>query len=582
MVFRFRSIAITAFFAFAIGTGWARFALADSNLWTRPLAPWMTLDEELTEKRPPVPGKQAVRIRTMEKRAAGARAPNIPVITPEDTLELIKQIYEDDPEKLSPLEEIYSRRIVDELRQFGYDLFGTKSDEQKKAGENQEKFPLLAGAAQDSFLLNMGDTLTITFRGQRQDSKTYAIDSEGRLIVDEMYPVTAAGRTIGDLRAELAAQAGKLHNTEIFVSLESVRQANVLIVGHVNRPGRQTLTVFHTVLDALMEAGGVQKTGSLRQIKLIRDGRTTIVDLYALLIHGSAIMDISLRDGDRIVVPPTGPTVAVAGGVKRPGIYEILPVLKGFSDRPHEKSQQLALQDMLDMAGGILTPGQNRFIRMNLTSDGREKIEETSDALAPAFRDGDILMVALSSEARSDTVELQGHSRRNGIHALDRAPTLSALLNDKKVFGPDIYPLIGIIERKDEDQMARKLIAFPPLLVLKEKFDRRLQDGDVVHLFSRAQIDALDKRGKEKPAAAEISGSAPGMADEDAIDDPVIIDFLRERSVFVRGAVRDEGAWPVAEDGISLENAIAAAGGMTLEAATSNVEVTSKLTGEGH
>lgn len=584
MIFRSRSIAIAAFFALALSMGWGRFALADSSLWTRPMAPWMTLDEELTEKRPSVSGKQTLRIRTADKMATASKAPNVPVITPEDTLELIKQIYEDDPEKPSPLEENYSRRIVDELRQFGYDLFGTKTNESenKKSKEDQKKFSLPAGAAQDNFLLNIGDALAITFRGQRQDGKTYAIDSEGRLIVDEMNPVAAAGRTIGDVRAELTAQAEKLHNTEIFVSLESVRQANILVVGHVNRPGRQTLTVFHTVLDALMEAGGVQKTGSLRQIKLIRDGRSTIIDLYALLIHGSAIMDISVRDGDRIVIPPIGPTVAVAGGVKRPGIYEIMPALKGLSDKPDEKSQQLSLQDMLDMAGGILTPGQNRFIRMSLTKDGHEKIEEAPDALVPVFRDGDILMIAPSDEARAGTVELQGHSRRNGIHAIDRVPTLSALLGDKNVFGPDIYPLIGIIERRDEDHLARKMIAFPPLLVLKEKFDRRLQDNDVVHLFSRAQIDALNGKENKDPALIEASGSAPGMADEDAIDDPAIADFLRERSVFVRGAVRNEGAWPVAEEGISLESMVAAAGGMTLEAATDNIEVTSKLAGEGH
>jgi len=555
-------------------------------------APWMALDSSLKDKRPD-PLKTQLKSAKNRTFAAAKNTPDVPVITPQDTVDLINQIYggEDLPEK-SVTEQSYSRRIVDDLPQFGYDMFVTQNDEKgektnKDADKNTDP-ALPSGAVQDSFILSIGDKLDITFRGQREDRKTYTIDSEGRLIIDNMTPINAAGLSIGQLRDQIESEASKSYNTSVFIALESVKQANILIIGHVEKPGRRTMTVFNTVIDALTSAGGVEKTGSLRQIKLIRDGRSTIIDLYSLLVHGSDIADIALRDGDRIIVPPLGPTVAISGNVRRAGIYEILPVLEGDMNTPVDEAQTLSLQDMLNLSGGVASPGENRFIRMGLTRDGRETVTNASQKKNITFTNGDILMVSPSREERTGTVELIGETRRPGIHVLNDTPSLASLLNDDKVFGSDIYPLIGVIERRDRAEMAPQMIAFPPLQVLRGQFDRRLQDGDTVRLFSRAQIMKLQQddetiasndndEAKLIPASYGSSASAP---EEDPLDSPAMTAFLHERSAFIRGAVRNEGAWPVA-DGATLENLIAASGGLTFEASTGNIEVTSRLRGEG-
>ncbi len=507
-----------------------------------------------------------------DKQTSDAAHPRTPVITPRNTLDVLTQI-DRMKAKPSPLEENYAHRVVDRLEQFGYDMFGTAS----AVTESEKTAPVAPfGAVQDDFVLGSGDRLTVTFRGQRDDSKTYGINNQGLLVIDGLAPLPAAGRTIKQVRESLEAEADKLHNTQIYIALESVHQINILIVGHVKQPGRQTVTVFHTLLDALMSAGGVEKTGSLRQIKLVRGGRSTYIDLYGLLLHGDAGMDLNLRDGDRIIVPQLGPTVAIAGAVKRPGIYEIPRTLQGMWYQPEEASDKLNLNDMLGMAGGVLAPGQNPFVNLGLTPDGQETVSEISDPYESVFADGAILMVAASDEKRAGTVELSGHTRRAGLHALDQNKTLSALLSDKKVFGPDIYPLIGVIERWNDDQLTAEMIPFPPLLVVKKSFDRKLEDGDVVHLFSRAQILALQN---EKIKMGKTEEGSLDERPKDDIADPVVSTFLKERAAFVRGAVRQPGPWPVAE-GITLENLLAVSGGLTLEANTSNIEVTSALSGE--
>jgi protein involved in polysaccharide export with SLBB domain len=475
--------------------------------------------------------------------------------------------------RASALEDMYSHRVIDEVKQFGYDLFGSKAMTGTKDSANTT---LPAGAVQDNFILNIGDKLNIMFRGQRNQQGIYGITSEGLLIVEDMPPIPAAGRSIAQLREALETSAADFHNTSVFVSLESVQQVNVLIVGHVANPGRKNLTVFHTALDALMQSGGIQKTGSLRQIKLIRNGRTQVIDLYSLLLHGSAGMDLSLRDGDRIIVPTIGPTLAVTGEVKRPGIYEILPSLQGMKHRPEEASEELSLQEALDMAGGLLSPGNNRFMKLGMKNDGREIVEDLKAPFTPALGDGSILMVSRADEMRSKTVELSGHTRQPGIHALSTTPTLSALFKDATVFGPDIYPLIGVIERTDSGTLSKQMLDFPPQLVLSGQFDRKLQDGDSVILFSRAEIKNLQKTTPTEPVEM---GS---MEDSDTQPiSPALKAFLKERAVYVRGAVRDPGLWPVAE-GATLKTLVAATGGFNIEANTANIEITSNAQGEGY
>ena len=495
----------------------------------------------------------------------------------------------------SALEGMYSKRIVDELEQFGYDLFGVPSSQTAYALDNFAQNTRPMGAVQDDFTLSSGDEIEVLFTGQKNEREIYVINERGQLLLPDMPPIPAAGRSIGQVRVSIQAAANNLHNTEAYVSLATVRQIGVLVIGHVKRPGRQTMTVFHTALDALMAAGGIDKTGSLRQIKIVREGRSGKIDLYSLLLHGASSPDLRLQDGDRIIVPAIGPTVAVAGEVKRPGIYEILPRVNGMRHQPEETSEKLSLNEMLELGGGVLAPGKNRFLKIAIDPLGAENLEDVHEPFQPAFGDGAVLIVSKGTEKRAGSVELQGHTRRPGMYALSENTTLSALLSSEDILGPDIYPLIGVIERWNTQQLTHELISFPLRLALKGDYDRTLEDGDVVELFSNEQIENL---AYEKAGVRDTKNNEYGRAEEDfftpaafgsrgpenkealkehgdVIEDTVLSSFLRERAAFIRGAVRKPGAYPVGE-GTSLDSIVSAAGGLSLEANVNNIEITSK------
>lgn len=485
-------------------------------------------------------------------------------------------------EKPSALEDLYVQRTeAKTLSQFGYDLFGPSNSFPGNSfyDKQNDTSTLPSGAVQDDFVLGAGDVLDVMFTGQRNGRERYTINAQGTLVIDDFAPIPAAGKTIAQLRSALQSEAMSQHNTQAFVSLAQVRQVGALVIGHVKYPGRKRLSAFHTVIDALMQAGGIEKTGSLRQIKLVRDGRSVLIDIYDLLLHGNAMGDLNIRDGDRIIVPPVGPTVAVAGEVKRPGIYELLPERTGMRHEPEKNGQNLSLNEMLELGGGVLSPGQNRFLKLEPTNAGEEKATDIHAPFTPVFGNGSILMVSKGEAKRAGTIELTGHTRRPGLYALSKAKSLSALLSSESLLGHDIYPLIGVIERWDDEQLTHKMINFPLRLVLKGDYDRSLKDGDVVHLFSNAQITNLRTSSADETVPDDLKIEASYSAKElesDTIKDEGLAAFLRERSAFVRGAVRKPGPYPV-DDQVSLDSLLAVAGGLSLEANTSNIEITSDL-----
>lgn len=488
------------------------------------------------------------------------------------------------PESPSRIEAGYEKRIIEPLSQFGYDIFDHMAP---------EDFSRPAGAVQKDFRLSVGDRLTVVQRGQVNREQTAEIDHAGRLILEDMRPVAAAGLTLGQVEEILESRLAGTYNSEIFLTLDGVHQASILVAGHVQKPGRHTLTVFHSVLDALSSAGGVEKSGSLRQIKLLRDGRTMAIDLYSLLVYGTDFTDMALKDGDRIIVPPIGPTVAVAGAVARPGIYELRRHIQNKLYKPQAEAERLSLQDMLLLGGGVLQAGQNRFLQLGLSADGEDVIQEIDQPHARLFGPGAILMVSPSEEKRTGSIELRGHIRQKGVHALRDNPSLAAVLEEKSILGPDIYPLIALIERRDQKHLSPLLIPFSPSAVIQGHRDRQLKDGDILHFFARTDMLALTHDGpaeRPPPAQAQPDHAADteqdfayGSRTETSVTDAAfdqrppleIRRFLEDHRAFIRGAVHRPGGWPVSDD-TSLAQIIAVAGGMSLGADARTIEITAR------
>ncbi len=414
-----------------------------------------------------------VRNATGDREAARAGAqPGIRLDTPEEQ-ELRRAEARASLQRLyrpSAVEREFRERLADPtLRQFGYDLFQVA---QGSGGG-------LTGAVSDSYVVGVGDDVVVQFQGATNDSKTVRVDREGRLVVGSLPPIAAAGRSIGAITRDLqAATRRTLLGTEVYVSLGSVRAVTVFVGGEVDRPGQYNLTALSDISAALAQAGGVRRSGSLRQVRIVRAGGSVVVDLYGLLGIG-APPQVRLRDGDRIIVPVIGDTVAIAGGVARPGIYEIR---NGSS-----------VGSLLAFAGGALRPRGNTIAISRITADGSEQFIRAASLSANLIPGDAVQLTGGSAGGAVGRVVLRGYVSNPGPRALLSVPTVRDLLGSVRDLRFDTYLPMAVLIRRDPVTAARLFEPVNLSAALSGRADVALRSDDRLYVFSRSDIDFLNR-----------------------------------------------------------------------------------------
>ena len=371
----------------------------------------------------------------------------------------------------SPIEREFQDRLSDpSLRQFGYELFQSV---QNSSGP-------LTGAVSDSYMIGPGDEIVVQFQGTTNDSRTVRVDREGRLVVGVVPPIQAAGRSLGAVRNDLAAATRRtLLGTDVYVSLGSARAATVFVGGEVERPGQFSLTSLADISAALAQAGGVRRTGSLRSVRVVHaGGGTQIVDLYGLLGIGTP-PGIRLRDGDRIIVPVIGDTVAIAGNVARPGIYE---VRKGSS-----------VGALLEYAGGALRPRGNSIAISRIAPDGSEQFVRSAGLASPVIPGDAIQLTGGSAGGAAGRVLLRGYVANPGPRSLGAAPTIRDLLGEVRDLRSDTYLPMAVLIRRDLGTAARVFEPVNLLTALNSSPGVALRSDDRLYVFSRRDIDFLNR-----------------------------------------------------------------------------------------
>lgn len=585
------------------------------------------------------PGKAGALARhlpDLKLKGNSTTAPRKPVLTPNHTKGVIQEITRDiQRARQSRLERAYNARLDSlerPLEQFGYNMLEPRQNT-SRTGSAKDGPDMPPGAVQDDYILQPGDTVYVIVRGQRHHRKAHEIRSNGRLVIKHFEPVNAAGRSIAAVREELRRQAEKLTNTRIYLSLHDINGIGIDVIGHVKQPGQYRLTSFHTVIDALRKSGGVRKSGSLRRVKLVRrDGERHRIDLYGYLLdqNGNAggsgqTATTQLRPGDRIIVPPVGPTVAAAGSFQRPGIYELAGHEQAFWLTGRNSKTTLA--ELAAYTGGAMPEASGKLIRMRLDSKGYERIHTAKSAMDDiALENGDILMLRKREPKRTEHVRLAGHVSSPGIYGLSEAGSLSRLIKQHNVFKNKTYPLFAVVKRYNPETMAIKHKIFSPMAVKKGRNDIDLQSGDHVIFLSYPDIrqyfqdngrdagkpvktgnrggTAHQSRDDTRADGGQGGGTArhrktgarpgmrpgirlvsrkagntgPGLLERPDYITPALRKIMRRATLSVSGNVLHPGRYPVAGS-VPARRIIDAAGGIAGQRANSRIEITSRPAG---
>ncbi|MCK8787962.1 SLBB domain-containing protein [Roseomonas sp. NAR14] len=387
---------------------------------------------------------------------------------------------------LSNTESFFAARLDAPLRQFGYDSFA--------APPGTAAVGMSFGALPDDYVVGRDDEVVLAFRGRSRQTLSLRVSRDGTLLLPDLAPVPAAGRTLRELRADLEARAARdLGGSEVFVSIGQIRQMSVFVGGEVARPGYVPLTALASVLDALIAAGGVKRTGSLRAVRVGGPRGTRTVDLYGVIAGTGGAADLSLREGERILVPPLGGVAAVGGDVTRPAIYE-LPA----------GAAAIRLDALLALAGQPLRPAGNRFLLQSNDAQGRRAYAEIGPGAA--VRRGDVVLVQPGTDVVSNQLRLAGHVTVPLTRAAaGRGATLRGLLADPRLVRADPYPRLAAIYRTDRATRARRFVPFDLGRLLQGGGDMALEEGDEVVILALADVQWL----ASTPVQTALRGQLP-------------------------------------------------------------------------
>jgi len=163
-------------------------------------------------------------------------------------------------------------------------------------------------AAPTRVSLASGDVIKLIFAGAPEMNQSQTIRGDGKISLPQVGEVTAAGKTLSQLQAELSAlYKPQLRNSDVLITLES-GITRVYMAGSIGRPGPLVLDRPTTLLQAIMQAGGPTPFSNMRRVQIIRlvngQQQSQVIDLKPTLA-GQATRPFYVRDGDIVTVPQT-------------------------------------------------------------------------------------------------------------------------------------------------------------------------------------------------------------------------------------------------------------------------------------
>ena len=297
-------------------------------------------------------------------------------------------------------------------------------------GEQSSLFSSTTSMVGGDYPLKGGDVLSITIYGSVEKQIEAAIGPDGSTTIEMAGRVSLGGKTLEAATAAIKQALGRSisglnsGSTQISVTLASLSPIKVFMLGEVEVPGGY---VFHgntNILLALYLARGPSPLGSVRRMQLIRDGKSTEVDLYEYLFRGNmADSGGVLHDGDVVVLPRAEALVEVRGDVGREAMYEL--------------KEGEGMRELLFYASGLNpTAADQSAVVERLLEGGRrdyltiEPARTYVDSAAAPYplQDGDIVHVPRTTLDPKDNVTVLGAVRYPATYQFAEGMTLEAAI----------------------------------------------------------------------------------------------------------------------------------------------------------
>jgi polysaccharide export outer membrane protein len=161
--------------------------------------------------------------------------------------------------------------------------------------------------------LRPGDKLSFRVDEDREDAKQLTVTDSGEIELPQPFGrFRAAGKTCKTLAEEIkvALEKDYYKRATVRLGLDSINnvRGKAYIFGQISKPGPVNIPVDDKLKlsQAILLAGPPLQWAKLSAVKVVRSGRTAVVDLDAIMNKGRPEKDMYLEPDDWVIVPERG------------------------------------------------------------------------------------------------------------------------------------------------------------------------------------------------------------------------------------------------------------------------------------
>ena len=385
-------------------------------------------------------------------------------------------------------------------------------------------------ATPQNYVLGPGDQLVIDIYGASQRTHQLTVSPDGYVTVPNYGPIQVSGLTVAGAKSKIRSSLGSRYaSSDIQLTVGQTRTIMVNVMGMVNVPGTYTVSAFATVFHALYCAGGINDIGTLRNVKVFRQGKlVTVVDIYEYILNGRLAGNIHLQDNDVIQVGSYDCLVDIEGKVKNPMYYEM-------------RSRE-SVGTLIKYAGGFTGDAYKKAVRLVRQTGEMRSVHTIGEFDMSSFNlaDGDSVTVDAILDRFENMVEIKGAVFRPAQYELgSEINTVKSLIKAADGVTEDAFTAHAVLTRMQED---RSLITIP-----------------------------VDVAGILNGTVADIP-----LKNEDILFIPTQTELIAERTLTINGEVLNPGDYQYAAN-TTIEDLVMQAGGLKDGASTVKVDVSRRI-----
>ena len=332
-----------------------------------------------------------------------------------------------------------------------------------------------------NYTFGPGDEVIIDVWGDNEVTIRETISPDGNINVEGLGPVTLAGKTVESadqyLRQRLSRIYAGLNSNDgvndLEVSLGQSRTIQVHVMGEVKNPGSYMVSSFATLFHALYNAGGVSEIGSLRNIQLVRAGKTiATLDVYDFIMNGNLRKQVMLEEGDVVIVPAYEQLVTLTGMVKRPMRYEM----------KHDET----LRQLFAYAGGLSNKAYTKSIRVMRENDAMREVCTVRKEQFGTFHtmDGDQIDIEAVIDRYVNRLTIRGAVYHPGDYQLGEVNTVKQLIAAADGLMGDAFLTRAVLQRENAD-LTREVMSVDIASLMNGTInDIPLQNNDILYIPS--------------------------------------------------------------------------------------------------